>query len=217
MSAERLNLTVPYAEKDAAKALGARWDAVHKVWYATDRAHYTDFRQWLPGNLIVTDSLGIVSGGMTCWRCQEVTRVSGAAVTTNQTSALTAGSLVTATGYDLYTWSWQEAVTFLPAEFIAYARQHYSIKPKYSNTEATTYLANVCEHCGALQGDFFVYDEDDALFGPFGNGSLTLETVALAAGDFAIPANCLTRQTDPATDLLSRTTIHGGNGRVTDY
>jgi len=27
-------LNVPYAEKDAAKALGARWDAANKKWYA---------------------------------------------------------------------------------------------------------------------------------------------------------------------------------------
>lgn len=26
---------VPYAEREAAKALGARWDAAEKLWYAT--------------------------------------------------------------------------------------------------------------------------------------------------------------------------------------
>jgi hypothetical protein len=29
----RVNLSVPYARKDEAKASGARWDAKHKVWY----------------------------------------------------------------------------------------------------------------------------------------------------------------------------------------
>ena len=28
----RVNLNVPYAEKDAAKAAGARWDAARKCW-----------------------------------------------------------------------------------------------------------------------------------------------------------------------------------------
>lgn len=29
----RINLQVPYAEKDAAKRLGARWDMARKVWF----------------------------------------------------------------------------------------------------------------------------------------------------------------------------------------
>jgi hypothetical protein len=42
--ADRLWLEVPYDEKDAAKAAGARWDPVHRCWYA---AHVTDeLRRW---------------------------------------------------------------------------------------------------------------------------------------------------------------------------
>ncbi|MBE0468879.1 MAG: hypothetical protein IBX55_05125 [Methyloprofundus sp.] len=39
-------LTVPYAEKDAAKALGAKWDAAQKKWYAPAGANLSSFAKW---------------------------------------------------------------------------------------------------------------------------------------------------------------------------
>ncbi|AZN35319.1 DUF5710 domain-containing protein [Iodobacter ciconiae] len=43
----RVNLKVPFAEKDSAKALGARWDAAKKVWYIIDKADLSPFLQWM--------------------------------------------------------------------------------------------------------------------------------------------------------------------------
>ena len=43
-------LRVPYAEKDEAKALGARWNKERKVWYVPDGAAATPFERWIaPG------------------------------------------------------------------------------------------------------------------------------------------------------------------------
>jgi hypothetical protein len=44
----RIDLTTPFAEKDAVKALGARWDAAKKLWYITDVADLTPFARWIP-------------------------------------------------------------------------------------------------------------------------------------------------------------------------
>ena len=44
----RLNLKVPYAEKDQAKKLGARWDAGRKVWYVEGREDVSAFSRWSP-------------------------------------------------------------------------------------------------------------------------------------------------------------------------
>jgi len=44
----RINLITPFAEKDAAKALGARWDAAKKCWYIVDVADVTPFARWIP-------------------------------------------------------------------------------------------------------------------------------------------------------------------------
>lgn len=41
-------LDVPYAEKDAAKALGARWHGEKKVWFVPDRYDTTPFARWFP-------------------------------------------------------------------------------------------------------------------------------------------------------------------------
>ena len=40
-------LNVPYAEKEAAKALGARWDPAKKKWYAPEGLAPDEFSQWL--------------------------------------------------------------------------------------------------------------------------------------------------------------------------
>lgn len=45
----RVDLKVPFAEKDAAKAAGARWDPSRKLWYVVDPPSLTRFARWLPG------------------------------------------------------------------------------------------------------------------------------------------------------------------------
>ena len=44
----RTNLRVPFAEKDQAKRLGARWDAAQKVWYIENVMDTAPFARWLP-------------------------------------------------------------------------------------------------------------------------------------------------------------------------
>lgn len=48
--AERQYLTVPFNERDAAKAAGARWDAEAKSWWASDRVGRARIERWLPEN-----------------------------------------------------------------------------------------------------------------------------------------------------------------------
>jgi hypothetical protein len=62
----RINLKTPFAEKEAVKALGARWDAAKKLWYITDVADLTPFLRWIPdvpaGTEIPTSVTGKPSG-----------------------------------------------------------------------------------------------------------------------------------------------------------
>lgn len=44
----RINLVTPFAEKDAVKALGGRWDAAKKCWYIVDVTDLTPFGRWIP-------------------------------------------------------------------------------------------------------------------------------------------------------------------------
>lgn len=47
-NAMRLDLKVPFAEKDQAKKLGARWDAGRKRWYIEGHLDAALFAQWQP-------------------------------------------------------------------------------------------------------------------------------------------------------------------------
>lgn len=51
----RINLVTPFAEKDAVKALGARWDSTKKLWYITDVADLTPFARWIPNLAAATE------------------------------------------------------------------------------------------------------------------------------------------------------------------
>ncbi|MEP6964293.1 MAG: DUF5710 domain-containing protein [Polaromonas sp.] len=44
----RVNLKVPFAEKDAVKALGARWDASRKIWYVQNVEDLKPYMRWMP-------------------------------------------------------------------------------------------------------------------------------------------------------------------------
>ena len=57
----RIDLKVPFVEKDTAKALGARWDAAKRIWYVKDVSDLTPFSRWIPEVKAATD--GSSSGG----------------------------------------------------------------------------------------------------------------------------------------------------------
>jgi hypothetical protein len=46
MPDSKIYLNVPFAQKDEAKALGARWDAVNKKWYVTANKDIALFARW---------------------------------------------------------------------------------------------------------------------------------------------------------------------------
>ena len=45
-SESKIYLNVPYAQKEAAKALGARWDPTHKKWYVPANLDVFLFEAW---------------------------------------------------------------------------------------------------------------------------------------------------------------------------
>lgn len=48
ISDTRINLNVPFVEKDQAKARGARWDRDNQTWYAPPGTNLENLRRWLP-------------------------------------------------------------------------------------------------------------------------------------------------------------------------
>lgn len=51
----RVNLKVPFAEKDQAKALGAKWDNSLKVWYIETDKDMLKFRRWINQKSLLED------------------------------------------------------------------------------------------------------------------------------------------------------------------
>lgn len=47
----KINLIVPYKDKDLVKTLGAKWDIATKVWYITDPEDVGIFLEWIPKHL----------------------------------------------------------------------------------------------------------------------------------------------------------------------
>lgn len=50
----RINLRVGFADKDHAKAAGAKWDAKLKTWYINADMDMLKFRKWLPNQNLIT-------------------------------------------------------------------------------------------------------------------------------------------------------------------
>ena len=47
----RIDLNCPYAEREAAKALGARWDAEKRMWFVDNPVDLRPFARWLPAEV----------------------------------------------------------------------------------------------------------------------------------------------------------------------
>lgn len=58
MATTDILLEVPFAEKDLAKSLGARWKSSEKKWYVPAGVDATAFEPWLPKGTVVTNTAG---------------------------------------------------------------------------------------------------------------------------------------------------------------
>lgn len=71
MSDAKVYLNVPFAQKDAAKALGARWDPGMKKWYVPPGKPLESFAEWRaeldafatlpPRNPVANDKKGVIT------------------------------------------------------------------------------------------------------------------------------------------------------------
>ena len=57
MTNSKIYLNVPYAEKDAAKAVGAKWDATNKKWFVSSELDITLFAKWQSSSITQTTPL----------------------------------------------------------------------------------------------------------------------------------------------------------------
>jgi hypothetical protein len=162
------DLNVPFHDKDDAKRLGARWDAVRKTWFLPDCTDTAPFAKWLPQqsdfNLRCT-SYFIAQSVRTCWHCDRVSQVFSFLVPRgHQMRQDRDGSAF---------WEPQESeaiiyyITQIPETVQVQMRSitgHY--RSDFSKTTQSFYWMNHCEHCGMKQGDFELFEEFDTPFCP---------------------------------------------------
>ena len=80
----RINLVTPFAEKDDAKKLGAKWDSTRKCWYIVDVADLTPFMRWIP-DLVAAAGVELVADSAVV----PIATKKAAAASTNTTAVLT--------------------------------------------------------------------------------------------------------------------------------
>lgn len=153
-----LSLDVPYEEKDQAKALGAWWDTSCKKWTVSNPRDYYKFKKWIKGNVILSDCFYLVESKTNCWRCHKETKVLAIGVESimeicGEPTEFENDGIHIASGFES-----------LPEYVLNYIKKHYPIKNRFSKTINKSYLSNGCEHCDALQGDWFLFNEPDSPF-----------------------------------------------------
>lgn len=164
-----LFLNVPYAEKDEVKALGAKWNAKVKKWYIeTYRDKYTKFAKWILRDtdevFIAFEYIYIIEGEQKCWKCHKKTKVIGLGISEYINIY---GELDRPQFYDSFEsgddnelhLAWVDKEEDIPPKLLKYLKEKYSVKTGYSNTLEARCFANHCDCCGALQGNYFLFDE----------------------------------------------------------
>jgi hypothetical protein len=166
----RIDLHVPFHEKDEAKAYGARWDPQRRIWYVPGNVDSSKLRKWVPGSMsgnIRAESYFLADATCACWHCSSRARVFGI--------ILPAGHKVLYVDDDPADDHWEMVdqptmmsyITFLADPVPA---QLSKLSPLYradcSQTTQRFYWMNHCDHCGARLGDFDTVEECGAALNP---------------------------------------------------
>jgi hypothetical protein len=182
----RVDLDVPFSEKDEAKALGARWDPQAKVWYVPEGRDSAPLAKWIPQHPesalepepeypLRSPYYFLVESKSDCWKCGSSTRVHAFMLPEEHEQFEYADE--TDEGFTLgsprgYWERYGERgkvsnVYGLSPSVLAQLRSHTSgYKPAYSQQAGETYYMNHCEHCGAKLGDFYMHSEPGGAFFP---------------------------------------------------
>lgn len=185
----RVDLDVPYEEKDMAKRLGARWDSYYRVWHVHPGVDMRPFERWLPIRheySVRARSYFVAESDIGCWKCGKVFSVNALMLPAGHED-LEPGDDESpeAIWYQRHSVGMLTYVTSLPATV---AHSLKTLAPNYwvdySQTTRSEYWMNHCAHCGAKQGDFPLLCEVGSPFRPMDEKSASLVTVRAFDGPF---------------------------------
>ena len=164
-----LIIDVPYAEKDEAKSLGAKWNPNLKKWYVKERKNYYKFEKWILGNnenvFILCDYFYIVEGIHICFKCKKPTKVIGFGIK-NFFEIFDSKECDNEYHFGYYDDIIHIAshIEPLSKNLLNKLEEKYNYYESYSKTINSSYLANHCSNCSVIQGDFFLFKEVDTPF-----------------------------------------------------
>jgi hypothetical protein len=199
----RIDLNVPFHEKDEARRLGARWDAKKKVWFIPDGADASAVRRWIPEEPEInvrSRRYFVLKTERACWKCGASTAVFAFGLPAEHEMRE-----VSDDGDKAGTWEKAEMsalphyISFLAEEPRRRIQSMTSIfRPDFSQTTQSWYWMNHCEGCGMKQGDFELFSEPDEAFFPVSAervAAIRVEEVrepfAAMAGEFGIDVGFL--------------------------
>jgi hypothetical protein len=164
-----IDLSVPFHEKDDAKRLGARWDAVRKTWFLPSGTDAAPFSKWLPQQPEVNyrcPSYFIAQSKRICWHCGRDTRVFSFLLPRGHEALVDSDD-----GFVRWERQTSEAIIYYVTHIPPSVQgQMHAVTPDYRNdfskTTQTFYWMNHCERCGMKQGDFELFEEFDTPFCP---------------------------------------------------
>ncbi|MDR6936008.1 DUF5710 domain-containing protein [Luteibacter sp. 3190] len=170
----RVNLVVPFDQKDQAKALGARWDPQQRVWFVPNGVPYEPLSQWMPTAPdwdVRSNRYWVVSGETHCWKCHQPTTVHALAVPP--------GHEILVSDDEGDRWEPQEYLQFLmyltevdDGALAELRKRCPLLGMDYSKTTGSHYWMNHCRHCRMKQGDFSLHCEPGGAFYPTDDAEL---------------------------------------------
>lgn len=168
----RVDLNVPFSEKDRAKALGARWDAAGKTWFVPDGVNPEPFAEWIEGPSAEfnarSDRYFIAKGMHSCWKCGKDTTVFGFLLPPGHEQ-------LNMDDDDPGKDEWVSMDDYCTVDYVekllpAVLSRIRAMAPRYqrdfSKTTQDSYFMNHCDHCGMKQGDFNLFSEPGSCFFP---------------------------------------------------
>ena len=163
-----LKINVPYSDKDSAKSKGAFWDVEQKTWFVPDHKDINDFQHWIDKSkvsVIIKSPVSIALNSSDCYKCANKTAVISLA--SNNFYYLNTDENEDEKWFRADGLSFFSMPVFIENEIAGKIKRLFpNYKIAYSKTAESSYWANHCEHCGALQGDFFLHSEPGGAFFP---------------------------------------------------
>lgn len=171
----RIDLIVPFTEKDAAKALGARFDPTAKCWYIPDGANPTPFEKWMPRlpvvNLRSPHGFHLARVGDMCWSCSKPTYVYAIYFSTQpamiEGHEVVGGEVEEIPSHSHYGPGFMSGATWISDSAATAIAMHAPLlRLDNSSTAKSRYFMNHCMCCGAKLGDFDLFNEPGSSFHP---------------------------------------------------